>query len=380
MINKSRLIKLTQKVIQINSANPPGNEWKLSQLIKNDMRSVGLEVKTYSFAKNRPNIIATLRGVLPRMHAAKEALLITPHFDTVPIGKGWSFDPLGGQIHQGRIYGRGASDDKGNLACCMEAMRSLAEDKIRLKRDIIMAAMADEETGSHFGIIPLLEKKILKPKVALIVDSDEFDTIVSQKGLLHCRIQIFGKKAHGAYNWRGINAIELAAKVIAKLKQHRFKFKKHPLLHPPTMNVGVIKGGDKVNIVADFCEFALDTRFLPSMKATDVLKKIRDIVKSEVKKFKIEIDDLQQPYEISAEHPIVKIFVTTAKRFGIKAKLKGSDGATVITFFKKHKIPAFATGFGSRGTAHTTDEYVEIENLYKGARLLEAFIKAYDKK
>ncbi len=260
----------------------------------------------------------------------------------------------------------------------MEVMRSLVEEGVRLKRDIIMAATVDEETGSHCGIIPLLDKNILKPKVALILDSDEFDAIVAQKGLMHLRIQIFGKKAHGAYNWRGISAIEQAAKVIEKLKKHQFKFKKHSILRPPTKNIGTIKGGDKVNIVADFCEFSLDMRFLPGMKDKDVLNTIKAIVGSVTKKFKIIIDDLQQPYEIHSDHRFVKTYIDTAYRLGYKPMLKGSEGATVITFFKKHGIPAFATGYGSSGTAHITDEYVKIDNLYHGSKLLEQFLKDYD--
>lgn len=379
MINRKRLIKLTQTLISYNSENPPGNELALSKFIEKDMRSLGLDVKTYSFKKDRPNVVATLRGAWPRAKAAKEAILITPHFDTVPIGAGWKFNPLGGQIANGRIYGRGASDDKCNTASCMEALRSLVEDGVRLQRDVIMAATVDEETGSHSGIIPLLDKKILKPKVALIMDSDGFDTIITQKGLLHIRIQIFGKKAHGAYNWRGVSAIETAARVINKLKNHQFKFNKHPLLHPPTKNVGVIKGGDKVNMVADFCEFALDTRYLPDMSGQKVLAEIKSIVRSETKNFKVVVDDFQQPYAIAQDHPFVRTYLATSKKMRAPIHVKGSEGATVITFFKKHGIPAFATGYGAHGTAHSTDEFCIVEPLFKGTQLLEQFLKDYDR-
>ncbi len=377
MINDQRLIALTQKVISFNSENPPGNELALANFIEQDMRSLGVDVKIHTFEKNRPNIVATLKGNSP--NAAKNSILLTPHFDTVPIGGGWKFDPLGGQIKAGKIYGRGASDDKGNLACCMEVMRSLVEDKVNLRNDVIMAATVDEETGSKAGIIPLLEKKILKPGYGLIVDSDEFYTIICQKGLLHTRIQIFGKKAHGAYNWRGINAIEQASEVIKLLKAHKFKFKKHAYLRPPTMNIGTIRGGDKVNMVADFCEFSLDTRYLPGMKSSEVLAQIKAIVKKVTPKFKIIIDDLQQPYEIAAQHPFVKTYVDTAKKMKIHAEVKGSEGATVITFFKRHGIPAFATGYGAKGTAHTTDEYAKVNTLIKGAKLMEQFIKDFDR-
>ena len=378
MIKNARLVKLTQKVVSFNSENPPGNELALSKFIAADMRSLGLDVKLYTFAKNRPNIVATLKGKLPRARAAKESILMTPHFDTVPIGSGWKYNPLGGQIVNGKLYGRGSTDDKANLAVSMEVMRSLVEDRVPIKRDIIMAATVDEETGSRKGIIPLLEKKILKPQVALILDSDEFDVIVSQKGLFHSRVQIFGKKAHAAYNWRGVSAIELAAKVINRIKNHRFKFKSHPRLHAPTTNIGVIRGGDKVNMVADFCEFALDVRFLHSMKSSAVIHEIKSIIRKDAPRFKLIIDDLQQPYDIDPDHPFVKTYLATAKKMGIASSLKGSEGATVITFFKKQKIPAFATGYGSSGTAHTTDEYCEINKLFKGAKLLEQFLKDYD--
>lgn len=378
MINKLRLIQLTKEVISYNSENPPGNELLLAKFIEKDMRSLGLQVKTYSFAKNRPNVVATLKGTWPRGKAAQEAILLTPHFDTVPIGTGWKFDPLGGQVKNDKIYGRGASDDKGNLTCCMEVMRSLIEDRARFKKDVIMAATVDEETGSHQGIIPLLEKRILKARLALVMDSDEFDAIIAQKGLIHARIQIFGKKAHGATNWLGVNAIEIATQVINDLKRFKWQYKKHPLLRGPTMNVGVIQGGDKVNMVADFCEFALDTRFLPGMNPREILKDIKDIIRKRAKHFKIIIDDCQLPYEIDSKNPFVQLYLKTTKALGIKAELKASEGATVITFFKKHKIPAFATGFAASGTAHTTDEYVRINSLYGGAKVLEKFIKEYD--
>ncbi|MBI3314392.1 MAG: M20 family metallopeptidase [Candidatus Omnitrophica bacterium] len=380
MVNRNRLVRLTQKLVQFDSVNPPGNERAVSKFIEKDMRSLGLDVKMVSFQKDRPNVIATLKGTWPRPQAAKEAVLITPHIDTVLFGSGWTFKPTGGEIHRGRIYGRGASDDKGNCAVGMEALRSLVEDGVGLKRDIVFAATVDEETGSHYGIRPLLDQGVLRPKVALITDSEEFDAIIAQKGLVHCRVQIFGKKAHGAYNWMGVNAIEIASRVINRLKEHQFKFRKHPLLVPPTKNIGTIRGGDKVNMVADFCEFSLDVRFMPGMTAAGVVQEVRAVVGRETKKFKVIIDDSQKPYEINPQHPFVKTYVDVCRKMGFKTKWTGSQGATVITFFQDHGIPAFSTGWGSHGVIHANDEYAEIKNLYNGACVLEAFLKEYDER
>jgi len=251
---------------------------------------------------------------------------------------------------------------------------------MRLRRDIVFAATADEETGSKLGVVPLLKKGVLRPKAALITDSEEFEAVIAQKGLIHCRVQIFGKKAHGAYNWLGVNAIEIAARVINRLKKHQFKYKKHPLLVPPTKNIGTIRGGDKVNMVADFCEFALDIRFMPGMKAQGILKEVKSIIARETGDFKVIIDDVQKPCGIDPRHPFVKTYCETCRKMGFKANLKGSQGATVITFFQDYGIPAFSTGWGSHGVIHANDEYAEIKTLYNGARVLEAFIKEYDVK
>lgn len=380
MINDKRLIGLTQKLLQFDSVNPPGNEFAVAKYIEQYLVKLGLEVKLYSFAKNRPNVVATLRGTLSRKEAAKKAVLITPHIDTVPFGSGWKFDPVGGQIKNGKIYGRGASDDKGNAAVGIEVLQSLVEDGVRLKRDIVYAATVDEETGSHQGIRPLLAKGILRPAVGLITDSEEFDCIVAQKGLFHSRVQIFGKKAHGAYNWRGVNAIEIGARIINRLLAHQFKFKKHPLLVPPTKNIGTIRGGDKVNMVADFCEFALDIRFMPGMTAEGVLKEVKSIIEKETKNYKIFIDDAQKPYSIDPKHPFVKTYVDVCAKMGVEAKLTGSQGATVISFFQDYGIPAFSTGWGAHGVIHANDEYAFVKTLCKGARVLEAYLKEYDAK
>ena len=378
MINKKRLIALTQKVLSIDSQNPPGKELKLAKFIETDMRSLGIDVKTYTYAKHRPNIVATLKGSMPRNRAKKESLLLTPHFDTVPIGDGWKFDPFGSQIVGNKLYGRGTTDDKGNLASAMEVMRSLVEDGFKPKKDIVMAATVDEETGSYYGIIPLLEKKVIAPGFALVLDSDEFNTIIAQKGLFHMRVQVFGKKAHGAYNWLGENAIEASARIITKLKKIRFKYKKHLFLKPPTINIGTIKGGDKVNMVADFCEFSVDLRFLPGMDPKELLAEIKQIARFEAKRSKVIIDDLQDPYEIDLNNKFVKLWGDAVRKSKAKAILKGSEGATVITFFKKYKIPAFATGFGAHGTAHSTDEYINLSTLSRGTKALEFFVKKYD--
>lgn len=371
MVNKKRIIWLIRKLIQINSENPPGDEYRIACFVKSYLEELGLKTKTYEFKKRRTNVIAYLGK------KKGPSLVISPHLDTVPHGGSWRFDPFKGAIYRNKIYGLGATDCKINLACALEAINSIVENKARLDYRLIFAATADEECGSGLGLIPLLEKNIIRADAAIILDADEFDIIVTQKGLIHFKVKIQGRRAHGAYPWRGINAIELATNIIRDLKAHKFTFKKNKFLKPPTVNIGTIKGGDKVNIVADWCEFEVDFRYLPGMSYEHCFNQVKSIIKKHVKKFKIEIGAQQEPYYINEDNPLVANIKRAMHKLKIKTIVKGSEGATVMAFFEHKKIPAVATGFGSRGCAHVANEYVKIDNLYKGALALEELIKSF---
>ncbi|MFA4989576.1 MAG: M20 family metallopeptidase [Candidatus Omnitrophota bacterium] len=372
MINKFRLIKLVQKLIKINSENPPGNEAPIAAFLRRYIEGLGLRTRIYEFQKNRSNLVAYLERP-----ENTRALLITPHLDTVPAGKSWAGGPFTAKITNHKIYGLGATDCKGNLACAVEVMNSLVEDKKALGYNLIFAATADEECGSERGLLPLLDKKILRPDAALVLDADDFEIIITQKGLIHLKVKIEGKRAHGAYPYLGVNAIDIALDVINRIKRYKFSYRKNKYLKPPTINIGTLRGGDKVNVVADWCEFELDFRFLPGTRPEDILDILKAILKKCTRNFKIEILGIQQPYSISAKHPLVSYLNNAMRSCRVQAHLEGSEGATVISFFQDKNIPAIASGFGCAGCAHSSNEYVKISNLYKGAQVLEKFLTTY---
>jgi len=372
MVKKERLIKLTQQLIRIDSQNPPGDEYRIAVLVRNYLKNLGLKTRIYAFRKKRSNVLAVLEG-----KNKKHSLLITAHLDTVPSGKHWHFNPFGAIIRKQNIYGLGASDCKGNLAVGIETIHSLVEEGIKLDYNLIFAATADEETGSSLGLALLLEKKILRPDAVVVLDADDFHIVVAQKGLMHLKVKIEGKRAHGAYPWLGENAVDIALRVLQEIKTYKFGNPKNSYLKPPTVNIGTIAGGDKVNVVADWCEFELDFRFLPGMSAEKILKDLKAIIYKHTKKSKLEIENIQQPYLIQETHPLVNCLCRAMRQVGIKPAIKGSEGATTISFFQEYGITAVATGFGSAGCAHTADEYVKIGDLYKGTLVLEEFLKNY---
>jgi len=202
MIRKKRLIRTLQALIRINSENPAGNEQKIASWVYDYIKKLGITAHMRSFQKRRPNVIASIK----RMHkdGVQRSLLITPHLDTVPAGHGWHHNPFGAEIRADRIYGLGASDCKGNLAVALEAMHSLCEERIPLSYDLVFAATADEECGSTYGLRPLLDKGLLDVNAVVVLDADDFNIIIAQKGLLHVTVTIDGKKPMGHIHGAGL--------------------------------------------------------------------------------------------------------------------------------------------------------------------------------
>lgn len=370
---KENVVKLLQELIKIDSQNPGGNEREIILFIQDYLKRLGVSCQIYEFKKDRLNLVCKIKS-----KNSLKSILLTPHVDTVPVTGQWEFPPFSGKIYKGRVYGRGATDCKSNAAVSLALIKKLTEDKIFFKNmDLIFAFCADEETGSDYGIKPLA-KYFKKVNYGIVLDADEFDIIVAQKGMLHLRVELWGKEAHGAFPWRGINAVEKGVKILNEIISRGFSYKPHPLLKGPTLNVGRFTGGDKVNIVAGYAFFELDIRYIPSMDKERIIQDIEKIVKKQKIKYKIETLTHQEPIEIKKDIFLIKNLRDVLKEQGIKAKCRASFGATVINFLTDKGIDSFAFGFGTKEQAHTKNEYVEIDNLYKGVRVLEAYLKRID--
>ncbi|UCG35475.1 MAG: M20 family metallopeptidase [Candidatus Omnitrophota bacterium] len=370
---KKDVVRLLKDLIKIDSQNPPGNERKIIYFIRDYLKSLGIHSEIYEFKKNRMNLICKIPS-----KNSKKTILLTPHVDTVPAEGIWKFPPFGAKVDKGRVYGRGATDCKSNVAVSLALLARLKEKNKKFKNlDLVFAFCGDEETGSNLGIKPLM-KYLKNIDYAAVLDADEFNIIVAQKGLLHLRVELFGKEAHGAYPERGINAIEKGVNILKEINDKGFIYKAHPSLKKPTLNVGRFCGGTKVNIVAARAFFELDIRYIPSMNKKAIINAIEKIIKKEKIKYKMQVLAQQDPIEIDTQSFLIKTLKKVLKEHKIKPALKPSFGATVINFLKEKGIETFAFGFGSKGCAHTQNEYVRISNLEKGVYLLKDYLVKLD--
>lgn len=365
----SNVLKILEDLVKINTVNPPGDKGRYEEII-NEIQSYLPKNSDIKKVKKEgiPSLIATKgRG--------KKHIVFNGHLDVVPVNKkNWSRDPFSMSIDNGRVYGRGVSDMKGGLAALIQAFREFDPDKAK----VTLIANADEETGGRKGILELKKKLNFKSFDFWIVAEPTLLQIHRcEKGAYWFKVTARGKSAHGSRPSNGINAIDGIAELIMSLKDIFSKYeKKHPLLGRPTLNTGVIKGGNKTNIVAGECKVWFDRRTLPKTKIGDVKKEIHDAVSKVLEK-----RDLSWSIESileadSFEFPEINEFVqicskAVEKVTGKPSEISGLTGFTDGRVPAKLGIPTVILGPGDMNESHASNESASIKlietsvNVYK---------------
>ncbi|MEM0054281.1 MAG: M20 family metallopeptidase [Nitrososphaeria archaeon] len=377
---KSEVVKLTQELIRIESVNPPGNELPVAELLADRLNKYGIETEVIEVSRNRANVVGILRG-----REEKPALLFNGHLDVVPVGEKsvWKFDPFSGEIFDGKVWGRGATDMKSGIAA-MSVAAGLLASKYKLNGDLYITAFAGEETDS-IGAKHYVDHNSLEDIGSIIVtEPTSLDIVIAEKGTLWLEFETFGKSAHGSQPHIGVNAIEHMMLLLQSIKDtwEKIPYLKDPYLSQPTINIATINGGVKTNVVPDKCTATIDLRFLPSQNRQVIIEKMYETIeklKKEITNFKAEmrIINERQPVITSENEEIVKITkelgpLIVGRELGIYGVSFYTDAAIFAT---KRKIPTIILGPGEYdfrnniSLAHQPNEYVRIENLEKAVML-----------
>jgi len=372
-IKKKELIDLTRRLIQIPTENPPGNEKKAVLFLKPLLAKMGFRVNIHLSPKGRYNIVAE-----KRWGKGGRRLIFNGHLDVVPAGNPsqWKYPPYQGKLVKGRIYGRGASDMKGGVASFIHAISMIDRSNIPLNQgSLALHLVSDEESHGHQGMGFLAQKGLIKGDAVIVGEPTGLDLVIAQKGALWLRITSFGKSAHGSRPEQGVNAIEMMMHLIDRLKNVSLE-KRHPLLGKPTINIGVIRGGTKINVVPERCQIEVDRRLLPDEKKEEVLREIKEAIESvqarnPLFKYQIEEIDYAEPSEIDPDEKIVRIALEAGREVrGERPTVRGFSGFTDGRFYvNQFHIPTLILGPGGTDQSHTTDESVEVEALIKAAHI-----------
>ena len=291
------------------------------------------------------------------------------HLDTVPIGEGWSANPLG-EIKDDKIYGRGTEDMKAGVAAMLSAVGAL-------KRKPIIMLTTDEETGAFEGVrrgMAYLKKKKISPKICLNGEQTNFRMCLARKGVLFLDIIVKGKAAHGSTPEKGDNAIIKSMKILEAALSAKKILKKYQnkILGFTTMNIGQINGGVAPNVVPDNVSICVDIRPVQVNSKT-----IIEILGKEIEKKGIKKSDYHIKIRLDYKSYVLDKNKSVLKEAILKTKIKTSarSGFAENYYLIKAGIPAVSIGVRSI-TSHKIDECVHIKDLEKCVRVYKEFFSS----
>lgn len=349
--------------------HPRAGEARVADFLAATAAKAGLDVDLQEALPGRRNLLVTLSppGKVQRR------VVLAPHLDTVNVA---SDDQLNPRQTGGRIYGRGACDTKGSVAAMFTALLTVAESKQRPKdTEIIFAGLIDEEIGQAGS--RALAASGFKADLAIVGEPTLLKIVTAHKGNLWLQLETKGKAAHGSRPELGRNAVHEMCQIVDLLEtQYAALLAKrtHPLLGRATVNVGKIRGGVQANIVPSHCSITIDRRTLPGETDAAVWKEIKALLKQNGLSATLKDDKFVPclPLETDAKLPLVSQF----------RKIAGQRKSFGVTYFCDASVlaqggtPSVVFGPGDVAQAHTSDEWISIESLENGTKLLTRFLQS----
>lgn len=356
-------VSLARKLISIDTVG--GNETECAEYLGSMLQEAGFRVKYHDFKPGRANLIADLAG-----SGDKPPLCFSGHLDVVPFGDAkWERCPLGGEIHDGKLFGRGASDMKSGVAAMTVAALRAAKFK-NIKSGLKLIFSASEENACQ-GVNGLVKEPGLLGEAGALVIGEPTSNypVIGHKGALWIKIRTKGKTAHGSMPEKGVNAIYKMADVIAKLRNYKFKCQADPVLGNPTLNLGKIEGGINYNLVPDASVIYVDIRTVPELSHEDLLDDMKEYLGADAL---ISIETDAKGVASSPEDPWVNdVYKITREYTGEDPVPRGAtyftDASALAGFYKKP--PVILLGPGEPAMCHQTDEFCYAEKIIEATEV-----------
>ena len=394
------MVEFTRDMLRIPTINPPGDAYvECAELIGRRLETFGFVVD-YPVAEGRPEHTASH----PRMNVVglKQGQSMRPlihlngHFDVVPVGDGWTVDPFGGMVRDGRIYGRGSCDMKAGITAAIYAAEAIRRAGISMHGSVEVSGTVDEESGGFAGMAWLAEQgRVSSERTDAVIITEPTDTdriYLGHRGVYWFEIMTRGRIAHGSMPFLGVNAISQMGVVLAEIQQRLLPVLKSrttsvPVMPPgarhPTLNINGIAGGQPVDgmqtpCVADMCRAVFDRRFLVEEgfdTARGEIVALLERVARDSPELTYELRDLMVVHPVQT--PDGSTVVAALERsiqtvLGRPAVLAASPG----TYDQKHvdRIAGVrncvAYGPGILDLAHQPDEYCVIDDLVQCTKVL----------
>ncbi|MHB0705952.1 M20 family metallopeptidase [Roseomonas mucosa] len=376
-------LDLTRSLIRIPSPNPGGSEAEIGHFVREWLaRLPAVTTEFHDCLPGRPNVVARLQGV-----SDAPPLAFLAHMDTVPVGDGWSRDPFGAEIADGRLYGRGAADMKAGLAVTMMAMADAAMRGRPPSRTLLLCATVDEEVEMS-GVGSLIDQGLLREDTLTVAtEPTSLKIAVEHKGLMWIEVFAHGALAHAGNPKMGVDAIRAIAEFITRLQAAVASIGvTNSRLGEASVTFSGISGGIKTNVVPDLARVEMDIRLPPPLTITEVKELLEQCLRAAERtvpgarlRYR-QMDRQRPPVQADLDGPLLR---------GMRAAMRDIPAIAIPTTPDDTLycgFPAYSDasmlqsrtgnrqcvlfGPGALAQAHTVDEFLEIAEIEPAAELL----------
>ncbi len=371
------VVELLKEFVSIDTTSTERKNFdKMVEVISQRAREFGLVVKKIVDKKKIPHLIISLPNA-PKN--AKKIIFLT-HYDVVPPGEGWSFDPFTPIVKEGKVYGRGASDDKSGIVAGLIAFKEVLDNGLVPKVYPELIVAGGEETGESVDFF-----KEIMGDIAVVLDVGPEGLSIGASGVARIRVRVKGRQAHSAYPFKGKNAIYEASKLINFLRKYAEELEKtrvsqyaapeHYEKLPARLSVTMIKGGVAPNIIPGECELIIDRRTIPEEDAEEAAREIQRVILDFAHKEGVDVElDARGLINgwVTKDEKIVMKFKKIledilGKEVRLVVELGGTDGVHLID-----RMPVGQFGaLRSENNIHGIDEFVYIKDVI----LVKDFVK-----
>jgi acetylornithine deacetylase len=374
LLGRPALAATLQSLVRIDSVNPAyggpeGGERRVLEWAARWLSERGVAARPAGADAMRPRLRARLAG-----EREGTPLLFETHVDTVSI-QGMRIDPLAGRIEGDRLWGRGATDAKGQVAALLHALAAWAASGRRPPLSVELALVGDEEHG--FGGSRGLLAEGIAARGIVIGEPTGLRVVTTHKGCARFEVKLIGKLAHAAHPELGVNAISAAAALIDEINARLLPALARrcaPLLGPPTLNVAMIEGGLQPNLVPDACRVLLERRLLPGETAADARAEVAALFDGAARRFagfRAELGSTlleALAFQSDPHGALARAAGAAVARAGSSPEPTGVAYCTDASVLREAGTPLIVVGPGSIEQAHTDDEFIELAELERGAR------------
>ncbi len=381
-------VSFLQKVIQIPTDTPPGNNAPHADAVADMVGSFGWTAEKHAVPAQavRDYGMESITNLIVRRRyqSGGPTLALNAHGDVVPPGEGWTKPPYGGVVEGGYIYGRAAAVSKCDFATFIFAVRALESLGVPLKGGLELHFTYDEEFGGLLGPGWLLEQKLTKPDF-VIAAGFSYNIVTAHNACLQLEITVHGKSGHGAMPETGHDALQAASKILNAIYAQLPELKKIkssvPGIDSPTMLVGRIDGGTNTNVVPGKVVMKMDRRMIPDEDPALVEAQVRALIEDAVAGepgIRLEIRRLLLSHALRPLPGSDKLVESLQKNgravMGEEITAQGTPLYADARLYGEHGIPAVLYGAGPRtvpeSNAKKADERLALDDLRKATKVV----------